>query len=345
MSHRYDGENQNYYAKTNINQYSSDLNTHEISRLYGEIHLKNAISIKETPAHHGIDYDTHDFKVPSVKLQGRYILYHESQDFKDVSKIDSGGYAAVYLAHWKITKTKLAIKKFVENSTKEIILNEIHIMEIMRRKVNFHPNIIRFFGITKLKEELNYALILEYADGGTLGKYLRDNAKTFKWKRQLEFANDMASAIKISDFGCSCLQGSDTKAACGVIPYMEPKTFKDPLFKLTKKSDIYSLGVLFWELTSCASPFNFESTVDIAIRFEILEGLRENSIPTTNSSFVKIYKRCWKPEPDERPDIVQVISELNSIDSKSHFDFKENDDNEIIENEVDLSDCDVRLYY
>ncbi|CAI2197553.1 18415_t:CDS:2, partial [Funneliformis geosporum] len=71
----------------------------------------------------------------------------------------------------------------------------IHIMEIMRRKVNFHPNIIRFFGITKLKEELNYALILEYADGGTLGKYLRDNAKTFKWKRQLEFANDMASAI------------------------------------------------------------------------------------------------------------------------------------------------------
>ncbi|CAI2179804.1 18156_t:CDS:2, partial [Funneliformis geosporum] len=246
----------------------------------------------------------------------------------------------------------------------------IRIMEIMRRKVNFHPNIIRFYGITKLREELNYALILEYADGETLGKYLRDNAKTFKWNRQLEFANDMASAIlwlhdneiihqdlhsnnilihkgaiKIADFAFSCLQGLDTNAACGVIPYMEPKTFKDPLFKLTKKSDIYSLGVLFWELTSCASPFNFETTVDIAIRFEILEGVREKPIPTTNGSFINIYERCWKLEPDERPDIFQVISELSRIDSKSHFDFKENDDNEIIENECDLSDCDVRLYY
>ncbi|GET60375.1 hypothetical protein RhiirA1_455572 [Rhizophagus irregularis] len=43
--------------------------------------------------------------------------------------------------------------------------------------VNLYPNIIQFYGVTKLKDEINYSLVLE---SGTLGKYLRDNIITFK---------------------------------------------------------------------------------------------------------------------------------------------------------------------
>ncbi|CAI2174367.1 16551_t:CDS:2 [Funneliformis geosporum] len=74
-------------------------------------------------------------------------------------------------------------------------LTQIKLMEIIRRKVNFHPNIIKFYGVMNLEDEINYALILEYADGGTLGNYLRDNAINFKWESQLKFAHDIASAI------------------------------------------------------------------------------------------------------------------------------------------------------
>ena len=42
---------------------------------------------------------------------------------------------------------------------------------------------------------INYSLVLEYADGGTLGKYLRDDTITIKWDNQLKFAKEMASAI------------------------------------------------------------------------------------------------------------------------------------------------------
>ena len=38
-------------------------------------------------------------------------------------------------------------------------------------------------------------LVLEYADGGTLGEYLKNNAATFRWESQLKFANDISSAI------------------------------------------------------------------------------------------------------------------------------------------------------
>lgn len=42
---------------------------------------------------------------------------------------------------------------------------------------------------------MNYLLVLEYADNGTLGEYLAKNFKNFKWKNQLKFAKEMSSAI------------------------------------------------------------------------------------------------------------------------------------------------------
>jgi serine/threonine protein kinase len=44
-------------------------------------------------------------------------------------------------------------------------------------------------------DEINYSLVLEYAEGGTLGKYLRDSTVTFKWESQLKFAKEISSAI------------------------------------------------------------------------------------------------------------------------------------------------------
>ncbi|CAI2193833.1 9494_t:CDS:2, partial [Funneliformis geosporum] len=77
---------------------------------------------------------------------------------------------------------------------------------------------------------------------------------------------------------------------------------------------------------------------------EILKGVREKPIPTTNRIFVKLYQKCWKHEPDERPDIDQVILELNSIDPESEYYSKEDGESEKIENEDDFSDCDVKFY-
>ena len=82
---------------------------------------------------------------------------------------------------------------------------------------------------------------------------------------------------------------------------MDPKTFSrenidgERLYKLSIKSDIYSLGVLFWELTSGLSPFNFEAKKNSkhsnnALMTEILGGRRETPVPNTNVKFVKLYQ-------------------------------------------------------
>ena len=43
--------------------------------------------------------------------------------------------------------------------------------------------------------EKNYSLVLEYADSGTLGEHLRDNATTFGWRNKMKFAKEISSAI------------------------------------------------------------------------------------------------------------------------------------------------------
>ena len=109
--------------------------------------------------------------------------------------------------------------------------------------------------------------------------------------------------IKLADFGLSRrLEQSvyHTNRACGLIPYMDPITFnmqettnkQNHSYDLTKMSDIYSLGVLFWELTSGLSPFDFENRTysDYALIKKIFEGKREKPVPNTNVKFVELYQ-------------------------------------------------------
>ncbi|PKC12291.1 kinase-like protein [Rhizophagus irregularis] len=303
-------------------------------------------------------------------LLPRDYRHYDHQDFKILFEIGSGGSAAVYAAYWKDDATKFAIKKITKPSKEEEIINEIDII----KKVDFHPNIIKFIGF--IKNEINYSFVLEYADGGTLGKYL-ENARTLKPEIQLKFAKEIASAIyclhnydiihrdihpnnilihghtiKLADFGRSCLQelNVDTEGVFGVIPYVDPK-FLDPKipYNLTKKSDIYSMGVIFWQLTSCSSPFNFEKKDHTSITLDILNGLREEPISNTNVKFIRLYQQCWRHEPDERPDASQVILELNNIDN-SNSEESENEETKIAEelkneeNEDDFADCHLSNY-
>ncbi|GBB91623.1 hypothetical protein RclHR1_00190036 [Rhizophagus clarus] len=235
---------------------------------------------------------------------------------------------------------------------------------------NSHKNIIQFHGITKFNDEEKISLILQYAEDRTLKDYLRNDTITFEWKNQLKFAKEIASAIlwlhddkrivhgdlyiKLADFGRSFLKGSDcyTTEAFGVIPYMDPKTFNREIsYKINEKSDIYSLAVLFWELTSRSSPFNYENKDCISLMFSILNGSRENPVPNTNVKFIELYRKCWEHEPDKRPDIRRVNLELSDIDSENIktsavFYSNEREINEEIESEYyDLSnvekDCDI----
>ena len=104
------------------------------------------------------------------------------------------------------------------------------------------------------------------------------------------------NTIKLSDFGLSKKiddESNDSTKLFGVIPYIDPKMFSNtfPLqkYKLNKKSDVYGVGVLLWELSSgklpfCDVPYNNELASNIS------KGLRESPIPDTPNDYIKLYQ-------------------------------------------------------
>ncbi|CAI2189116.1 9657_t:CDS:2, partial [Funneliformis geosporum] len=85
-------------------------------------------------------------------------------------------------------------------------------------------------------------------------------------------------------------------------------------------SDVYSVGVLMWEISSGRLPFYIkDEEYDISLAIEILGGLRERIIPGTPEDYVKIYTGCWDNEPDNRPSMNQVVDKLNAIVSKMNI--------------------------
>jgi len=82
---------------------------------------------------------------------------------------------------------------------------------------------------------------------------------------------------------------SSTKSKLfGVIPYIDPKKFNNVEYSLNEKSDIYSIGILLWEISSGQPPFCDEE-YDVHLAIQILRGLREKATPNTPKDYVKIY--------------------------------------------------------
>jgi serine/threonine protein kinase len=121
--------------------------------------------------------------------------------------------------------------------------------------------------------------------------------------------------LLIADFGLSKklteITSNSMANNMGMIPYMDPQCLKIKNYKKDKKSDIYSLGVLLWEITSGRPPFS-EST-EFMVSSYIINNVREEPIEGTPSEYQELYQECWKEDPNLRPNINQVYEILNKL--------------------------------
>ncbi|CAI2178866.1 19462_t:CDS:2 [Funneliformis geosporum] len=201
---------------------------------------------------------------------------------------------------------------------------------------------------------------MEYADGGTLRNYLKLNFDKLSWGDKYNLAFQLAYAvsclhdkgivhldlhsgnilihqgvIKLADFGLSKRIESATNQS-KVIPYIDPKSFikgrnndnTSQQYKLYEKSDVYSVGVLLWELSSGTPPFNEGEVYNIGFAIEITQRLRERIVPDTPEDYEKIYIDCWDNEPDNRPAMIKVVYELYAIITKTNINYHNQMNNE-----------------
>ncbi|KAF0515130.1 kinase-like protein [Gigaspora margarita] len=213
-----------------------------------------------------------------------------------------------------------------------------HGVEILR-KIQGHSNIITFYGTAKDPSKEYYYMILQYADKD-LRDYLRENFESLQLIDKFRMAEETARGlwflhskdivhcdlnsrnilvynkqIKITDFGTSRQIKEGSTLSCseieGMIAYIDPRCLKDSIFD--KTSDIYSLGVILWEISSGQPPFKQKSSFEIFLEIQLSDEFRETPAEKTPFQYVELYKKCWNKDPHIRPEMPLIIKTLNRL--------------------------------
>ncbi|RIB10748.1 kinase-like domain-containing protein [Gigaspora rosea] len=182
-------------------------------------------------------------------------------------------------------------------------------------------------------------MVLQYANNSDLRCYLNNHFLELNWATKVRMAKEIASGVNclhnanivhrdlhnrnilvhdgrmmITDFGLSkSLENSTKSIVGGICAYSDPQYLQNPfLYKRDKPSDIYSLGVLFWELSSGVPPFkNITDQTEISLR--VIAGQRESPVNGTPMDFLNLYNNAWDGNPDLRPSIAEIRDKLNNI--------------------------------
>lgn len=216
------------------------------------------------------------------RISGRY---------KILDMIGGGGMANVYLAHDMILDRNVAVKMLRLDLT-----NDEEFIRRFRREAQSatsldHPNIVNIYDVGE--EEDLYYIVMEYVDGQTLKQYIQKNSplrveETIDIMLQLTSAIshahhnniihrdikphnilvDQNGKVKITDFGIavalSATSITETNSVLGSVHYLSPEQARGGM--ANKKSDIYSLGIVMFELLTGRLPFSGESAVSIALK-------------------------------------------------------------------------------
>ena len=252
------------------------------------------------------------------RLDGRYLIQ---------GLVGVGGMANVYRGVDEKTGNAIAVKVLKE----EFLDNE----ELVRRFKNEskaisildHPNIVKVYDVS-VTDRLQY-IVMEYVDGITLKEYLKQRGGALTWKETVHFATQVLRAlqhahskgiihrdvkpqnimlladgsIKMMDFGIARFSRAQSQTvsdkAIGSVHYISPEQAKGD--KTDARTDIYSVGVMLYEMLSGKLPFDGDGAVSIAI-MQISDKAKPLSqvAPNVPQGLCQITEKAMEKEPEKR---------------------------------------------
>ena len=258
-------------------------------------------------------------KLIGTKLDGLYEIE---------SLIGSGGMANVYKGKDLRNDRTVAVKVL-----KEEFMND---EELVRRFKNEskaisildHPNIVKVYDVS-VTDKLQY-IVMEYIEGITLREYLDQRGGKLTWRETVHFAGEILSALqhahengvvhrdvkpqnimlmtngemRMMDFGIARISRAEnqmltTGKTMGSVRYISPEQAKGDV--TDAKSDIYSVGIMMYEMLSGRLPFEKGTAVEVAIQqISTAPPPLAELAPDTPEALIQITERAMAKDPEQR---------------------------------------------
>lgn len=265
------------------------------------------------------------------KLDGRYEI---------TELIGVGGMADVYKANdivdHKTVAVKILKKEFAEN---EEFLRRFR-NESKAIAVLSHPNIVKIYDVG-FSEKIQF-IVMEYIDGITLKEYI-ETEKVLSWKDSVHFITQILRAlqhahsrgivhrdikpqnimmftdgtIKVMDFGIAKFareQGKTaTDQAIGTVHYISPEQARGDV--TDAKSDVYSVGVMLYEMLTGQKPFDTDNPVTIAVMHMQSQAALPRSInPDIPVALEQIIMHAMEKDPEDRyQSAIEMMRDIESF--------------------------------
>ncbi|RHZ85801.1 hypothetical protein Glove_60g65 [Diversispora epigaea] len=279
----------------------------------------------------------------------RVIEWIEYDKFDDVEHLTEGGCTTIYTAIWNDGSYDKwdPERKILERFGQKIVLKKLNNSNNNNNNNNTNVTLsftldktssflANCYGLTKDPTTQDYMLVLNHYDNN-LRQFLKGNYQSLTLLQKYNIISDITNSSceihyhdithrdlhsgnflynsrnitwNISDLGLSGPVDKQLDSIYGNLPYIAPEILYKRVY--TTKSDVYSLGIIMWEVITGETLFSdlkFNSDSDFALA--IINGYRPKIYEYIPNEYANLLKQCWDADPDNRPDARTIYDKLS----------------------------------
>ena len=263
--------------------------------------------------------------------------------------IGTGGMARVYKARCHRLNRLVAIKILREDLAQDAEFRRRFHDESQAVAMLSHPNIVAVYDVSR-SSDLEY-IVMELIDGITLKQYMQKKGNKLNWREALHFITQIVKAlghahsrgiihrdikphnimvlrdgsVKVADFGIARVASGGhstlTQEALGSVHYISPEQARGS--HIDARSDLYSAGVVLYEMITGRLPFEGDTPVSVAIQHINSIPLSPRELdPTIPEALEAITMKAMAPNPDNRyPSADAMLADLEEFRKNPSINF------------------------
>ncbi|XP_042060493.1 uncharacterized protein LOC121804860 [Salvia splendens] len=294
-----------------------------------------------------VDHSEIEMTKAEAEALDRGLQTIRNEDLEEIRELGSGTYGAVFHGKWK--GSDVAIKRIKSScfsgrpSERERLIADFWKEALILSSLH-HPNVVSFYGVVRDGPDGSLATVTEFMVNGSLKQFLQKKDRTVDRRKRLIIAMDAAFGMeylhgknivhfdlkcenllvnmrdphrpvcKIGDLGLSKVKQNTlvSGGVRGTLPWMAPELLSGKSNMVTEKIDVYSFGIVMWELLTGDEPYTDMHCASII--GGIVNNTLRPQIPTwCDPEWKLLMESCWGSDPAERPSFSEIAQKLRNM--------------------------------